>query len=119
MADVIIKGNSKYFDFRSVSELIDKGNRILDSENPFLILKGTRNLKYLDTLSAIRNCVVHNSETSIKTYKNSLKTNFDIKSSPEPNEFLNAIDYRQTSPLRGQKRLLVLSKIVKDSIKII
>jgi hypothetical protein len=118
LANVLVRGNSKFFDFRSVGELIDKGNKLLDLQNPFLSLKRTTELTYLETMTAIRNCVVHNSEVSLKSYKRSLRDSFGVKSAPSPDEFLNAIDNRLNSPLRGEKRIFVLAQIVISAISL-
>lgn len=114
---IIVRGSGKYFDFRSVDDLIKKGNNLLEANNPFRSLKRTHERNYLDTISSIRNYVVHKSRSSQKTYKDSLKASFSVKSVPDPDEFLNAKDNRKNSPLKGKKRINVLISIVKSAVK--
>ena len=65
LSNVLVKGNQKYFDFRSMDDLIKRGNNLLGTaHNPFYSLRGTHDKKYLDTMSAIRNYISHRSETS-------------------------------------------------------
>ena len=119
LAYYVIRGGGRYFDFRSMSDLLDKGNRWLGKEkNPFRqIAKGER--AYIDTLSAIRNCVVHRSEASNITYKRSIKKVYGIVSAPEPDEFLNAKDPRDNSPAQKQSRLqglvVILTKAIRET----
>lgn len=117
LAHVVIKGNNKYFDFRNSAELIDKGNKLLGSSNPFLSLKENNKGKYLDAISAIRNCVAHRSAVSDKAYKRELKNSFGITKAPEPDEFLYAIDNRKNSAYKGKKRFFVLLEIVRNIIQ--
>jgi len=114
---IIVRGGAKYFDFRSVEDLIRKGNNFLETNNPFAQLKGTDERKYLDTISAIRNYVSHKSRFSQKSYKESLRISFSVKSVPEPDEFLNAKDNRMGSPAKGRKRIYVLIEIVRSAVK--
>lgn len=117
LAHVLVKGNQSYFDFRSMDDLIKKGNKLLgNTNNPFLSLPKNPDRNYLDTLSAIRNYIVHRSQTSQKSYKKALKDSFNISSSPEPSEFLNAKDSRTNSPKKWDKRIFVIAKVVKDTI---
>lgn len=113
---IIVRGSGKYFDFRSVDDLIKKGSNLLEANNPFRNLKGTHERHYLDTISSIRNYVVHKSRSSHKSYKDSLKASFSIKSAPDPDEFLNAKDNRRSSPLKGKKRINVLISVVKSAV---
>lgn len=116
LATVLVRSGTKFFDFRSTSELIDKADRIVGKiENPFRVLNPT-DKHYLDTLSAIRNYIVHQSEAALKSYKRSLETTYGIKSKPTPTEFLNAKDFRKSSPARYKSRLHGLIAIIKDSI---
>ena len=117
LAHVLVKENQKYFDFRSMDDLIKRGTKLLGvNNNPFKNLSQNTEIKYLNALSAIRNYIVHKSESSQIAYKKTLKDTFNIRSSPDSDEFLNARDYRQNSPLKTKKRIFVIAKIVKDII---
>jgi tetratricopeptide (TPR) repeat protein len=116
LSTVLVRSGAKFFDFRSTSELIDKADRLVGKvQNPFRALNPS-DKHYLDTLSAIRNYIVHQSEAALKSYKRSLETTYEIKSKPTPAEFLNAKDFRKSSPARYKSRLHGLIVIIKDSI---
>lgn len=118
LAHVLVKGNQKYFDFRSMEDLVKRATKLLGpSSNPFKTLDRNTQVKYLDALSAIRNCIAHRSEASLVAYKRSLKETFSIKSAPSPAEFLNAKDNRQISPLKWEKRIYVIAKVVMTVVK--
>jgi len=116
LAAVLVRGSSRYFDFRSVGDLIDRGDRLLgNSQNPFRHLPASKKV-YLDTLGAIRNYVVHQSESALAAYKRCLSDVYGIKSKPRPDEFLNAIDYRRDSPARRRPRIFGLIQVVEDAV---
>jgi len=71
---------------------------------------------YLDGLAVIRNKIVHNSEAARTAYKRELRALYDLRTTPEPPEFLSALDNRITSPLRGHRRLEGLVAVVKKVI---
>jgi hypothetical protein len=103
LARYIVRGGKNFFDFRSMSDLIKKADTLLGKgENPFRIVKVV-DRSYIDCLAAIRNHVVHGSETSLRTYKQNLRSVYGIKAAPEPTEFLHAMDYRRDKPLRLSK----------------
>ena len=117
LASYAVRGGGRYFDFRSMSDLIDRGDRLVgQATNPFrTIPKNDRS--YLDTLSSIRNRIVHQSEASIEAYKRSLLAVYGTKSAPGPDEFLRAMDYRRSSPERYKSRLHGLSTVVGKTIQ--
>jgi hypothetical protein len=114
LATYIVRGGDRYFDFRSMGELIDKADKWLASNVFRALPKSDRD--YIDTLSAIRNCVVHGSDAAIGTYRRKLRKVYGIRSAPEPDEFLYAKDNRATSPARYQIRLYGLMAVVRRSV---
>jgi hypothetical protein len=117
LATVLVRGGGRYFDFRSSADLIDKGDRIVGkNHNPFRRLASERQ-GYLDTLGAIRNCIVHRSETAVTAYKRQLSKVYGMKARPDPDEFLNAVDFRATSPLRREPRVRGLIAVVESAIR--
>jgi hypothetical protein len=117
LALYIIRGGGRYFDFRSTSDLLEKGDRWLGkSGNPFRSITADERA-YIDTLIAIRNCVVHRSDAAVASYKRSLKSVYGIVSAPEAEEFLNTLDYRASSPARRKSRLHGLVAIVTTAIQ--
>ena len=116
LADFIIRGGKQYFDFRDCSDLLGRTNQWLTrARNPFSALSQNDRM-YLDTLSAIRNSVAHQSNAATRRYKSMLRRAYNIRSAPAPEEFLNAIDYRQHSPARGFARIIGLSEIVAGAV---
>jgi hypothetical protein len=116
LADYLVRGGAKYFDFRSIDDLIDKGKRLLaPSNNPFAAM-GKAHKEHLDALAALRNYVVHKSESSRVAYKRHLAKVFGIKSAPSAGEFLDSIDHRNGSPCKGQKRIFTFFHYVNDAI---
>jgi hypothetical protein len=98
-----VRGGKQFFDFRSMSDLIKKADHLLGrEENPFRAVDVV-NRSYIDCIAAIRNHVVHRSETSLRTYKQNLNSVYGIKATPEPDEFLHAMDYRHDKPIRLPK----------------
>jgi hypothetical protein len=117
LASYIVRGGGRYFDFRSMSDLLDKTDRWIGKEkNPFRSVPESDRL-YLDALAAIRNRVVHQSAASNLTYKRSLKSVYGIKSAPLAEEFLHAKDYRKSSPARYESRLGGLAAVVRRAIE--
>lgn len=117
LALYIVRGGGKFFDFRSMSDLLKKADEWVGRDsNPFRGLPATHR-DYIDTLSALRNCIVHGSDASVASYRRYLKKVYEIKSTPAPDEFLNAIDYRVRSPCRYQSRIKGLAKVLADSIQ--
>lgn len=91
-------------------------NRLLGkSDNPFGTITELQR-DYLDCLAAVRNRIVHGSDASIIAYKHKLRDVYRIGSAPDPDEFLNAIDYRSTSPAKREQRLFGIAQIVKQAI---
>jgi hypothetical protein len=116
LAAYLVRGGAKYFDFRSTSELFDKGDHLVGKgNNPFRQLK-KRERDYLDALAAIRNHVVHRSAASAVAYRRALERVYSSKSKPQVEEFLNAKDFRASSPARYKSRLRGLVVIVKAAI---
>jgi len=117
LATVLVRSGARYFDFRSTGELIDKGDRLLGkSSNPFRKIPEA-DRKYLDTLSAVRNCIVHRSTLAFSAYKRSIRKTYGIKSAPEPEEFLAAVDRRVESPARNDSRLHGLATVLRKTIR--
>lgn len=118
LAAYVVRGGNRYFDFRSVDELVGRGNRLLGAtNNPFrTIAPGDR--AYLDALAAIRNCVVHQSHAAGVSYRKALRAVYAVAAAPEPNEFLNAVDRRAASPARHQPRLNGLGAVVIRAIHV-
>jgi hypothetical protein len=116
LATALVRGGGKYFDFRSTSDLIDKGDRLVGrANNPFRNLSPDLR-KYLDTLGAIRNYIVHQSDSALASYKGYLSSVYNVKSKPSPPEFLNAIDFRAGSPFRYRQRLRGIIKVVEKAV---
>ena len=114
LATYIVRGGNRYFDFRSMGELIDKADKWL-ANNMFRALPSSER-NYIDTLSAIRNCVVHRSDAAIRTYRKKLRGVYGIHSAPQPDEFLYAKDNRAGSPARYQIQLYGLMAVVRRSV---
>jgi hypothetical protein len=116
-ASYIVRGGGRFFDFRSMGDVIGKANHWLGSgANPFASLPISDRL-YIDCLAAVRNCVVHGSSASVKAYKSSLKSVYGVASAPEPDEFLKAKDMRAGSPARNKGRIYGLAEIIKKAIQ--
>lgn len=119
LADYIIRGGRRFFDFRFTSELIDRSDSFLGkSANPFRKIDSGDRL-YIDALASIRNCIVHNSDAAQTAYRRRLKEVYGITSAPAPDEFLYAKDLRPGSILRYQPRLkgllTVLSRVIQQT----
>jgi hypothetical protein len=117
LASFIVRGGNKYFDFRSMADLIGKTDRWLGSgeKNPFRSLP-LNDRNYIDVLAAIRNFITHRSDAAWSTYRAKLKSVYGILYAPEPDEFLNAKDNRAVSPARYQSRLKGLATVIERSI---
>jgi hypothetical protein len=117
LASYIVRSGSRYFDFRSMSDLISKTDKLIGTQqNPFRALPAN-DRNYIDALAAIRNCVVHRSDAALAAYKRTLRSLYGIASAPEPDEFLNALDRRTSSPARNMPRLHGLSQVVSRAIQ--
>jgi hypothetical protein len=117
LAEYVVRGGGRYFDFRSVEDLKGHATRLLGkSRNPFSNISPEQE-KYLDTLSTIRNRTVHDSDAARAAYKVKLKQVYGISSAPKPSEFLSTSDNRKASPARYKKRLFGLIEIVRQTIK--
>jgi hypothetical protein len=116
LARFAVRGGERYFDFRSCADLIERADRLVGkASNPFRsIPAGDR--RYVDVLSAIRNRVVHASDAAIAAYRRFLRTVYGIRAAPEPDEFLNAVEYRKGSPARRRRRLHGLAVVLKRTI---
>ena len=116
LATVLVRGGNRYFDFRSMEELMKKANYLVgEPHNPFKNVPRQAR-PYLDALAAIRNCIVHRSDASVATYKRTVRKVYGIKATPEPDEFLNAKETRKGNPMRGISRIQGLSLWVFQSI---
>lgn len=116
LALYVVRGGGKYFDVRSTAELLDKGDRLLGkSVNPFRHLS-PQDRGYLDTLAAVRNCIVHGSDAAVVSYKRALRSAYGIKAAPGPDEFLHAKDSRSVSPARYESRLKGLAAVVVRAV---
>ena len=117
LATYVIRGGARYFDFRSMDELISKANRWLGrSNNRFATLPKT-DRDYIDALAAIRNFVVHESDAAFASYKRQLRHVYGVRSVPTPEEFLHAKDFRATSPCRYNPRLHGVVTVIWRSIQ--
>lgn len=117
LADYIVRGGGKFFDFRSTSQLIEKSNAWLGKNtNPFRNLS-SHDKSYIDALASIRNCVVHSSDAAQGAYRRRLKEVYGISYAPGPDEFLYAKDNRQGSRLRYQPRLKGLIVVIDRAIQ--
>lgn len=115
---VLVRDGRRYFDFRSVDDLIQRGDRLVGkNDNPFRRL--TPQMKaYLDALGAIRNHIVHASDSAAAAYKTQLSKVYGFKSKPYVEGFLNVIDHRLDSPARHKERIVGLMTILKQVVKV-
>ena len=117
LAYYVVRGGRRYFDFRSMSDLIDKGDRLVGkTKNPFRNISPV-DLSYIDAVAAMRNYIVHGSDAALAAYKRSLRSVYGILAAPDPDEFLKAKDMRSHSPARYQTRLHGLAVVVARSIQ--
>jgi hypothetical protein len=116
LANYIVRGGNRYFDFRSMDDLKGKAKRWLGATNPFSSLPAA-DIAYIDCLATVRNCVVHGSEASVTAYKRSIKSVYGMKKASEPTEFLHAKDYRPASPARDKSRLHGLVEVIVKAIQ--
>jgi hypothetical protein len=118
LALALVRDGRRYFDFRSVKDLIKKGDRLVDKQdNPFRRL--TPQMKaYLDALGAIRNHIVHASDSATVGYKRQLSKVYGFKSKPYVEGFLNVIDHRPDSPARHKERIVGLMTILKQVVNV-
>ena len=117
LASFIVRGGNRYFDFKSMPDLIAKADQWLgNAANPFRAI-APDDRRYIDVLAAIRNCVVHGSDAAKTAYSRHLRQTYNISYPPLPEEFLNAKDNRQASPIRYQSRLKGLALVVERAIR--
>jgi len=113
----IVRSGGRFFDFKSIPDLLSKGDDWLGRPgNPFRTIS-TSDTKYIDALAAIRNYVTHGSEAARKSYRRQLNAMYGIKSTPAPGEFLISIDYRSHSLVRNKPRIYGLVKAVENAIR--
>jgi hypothetical protein len=98
-----------------MGELIDKADTWV-ANNMFKALPAP-DRNYIDALAAIRNCVVHRSDAAMRAYRRSLRDVYNIRSAPQPSEFLYAKDSRAKNPDRNQIRLYGLMAVVRRSVQ--
>ncbi|MEJ2375190.1 MAG: hypothetical protein P8Y71_07095 [Pseudolabrys sp.] len=116
LAYYVVRGGNRYFDFRSMSDLISRADHCAgNAANPFRAIPVSQR-NYLDALAAIRNYVVHGSDASIESYKRTLSSVYGITYAPGPDEFLNALDNRASSPARYKRRFDGLATVVRSAI---
>jgi hypothetical protein len=116
LATYVVRGGNRFFDFRSMSDLIGKADKWLaPSHNTFRSLP-PNDRKYIDALAAIRNFIVHGSDAAQLAYKRELRNVYGVHSAPQPDEFLYAQDNRPGSPARYQIRLFGLMTILEQAI---
>ncbi|MGL9623406.1 hypothetical protein QRQ56_36185 [Bradyrhizobium sp. U531] len=116
LASFVVRGGSKFFDFRSMADLFGKADRWLGkTNNPFRKVPQA-DVPYIDALAAIRNCVVHNSDAAKLAYRRHLQQVYSIRYAPLPDEFLNAKDSRPASPKRYHSRLAGLAVVLDRAI---
>jgi len=116
LATTLVRSGGRYFDFRSTADLIDKADRLVGKvDNPFRKLPANLR-KYLDSHGAIRNYIVHQSDSALTSYKRHLSNVYNVKAKPGPPEFLNSIDYRADSPARYERRLKGIMRVIERCI---
>jgi hypothetical protein len=116
LAQIIVTGGNKYFDFRSYSDLVQRADKLLSrANNPFITVSKVCQ-DHLDVMSTIRNLIVHESDASWDSYKRKLKAVFGITSAPTAGEFLDSIDRRTNSPAPREKRLIVLADVLSSVV---
>jgi hypothetical protein len=112
----IVRSGGRFFDFKSVSDLLSKGDDWIGKpNNPFRKLSAS-GAKYIDALAAIRNCVTHGSDAARKAYRRHVNGLCGIKSAPTPGEFLFAINYN-LSVARYKPRIFGLIAAVENAIR--
>jgi hypothetical protein len=117
LAGYIVRGGKQYVDIRGSSDLQGRANLFLSrSRNPFQALS-SHAVKYIDALSAVRNHIVHRSNSSEAKYKKVLRDVYNVRSAPAPDEFLHARDYRRGSPARYESRLQGMTEVLLEAIR--
>lgn len=113
----IVRSGGRFFDFRSVSDLLAKGDDWLGkTTNPFRKLRVT-DRKYIDALAAMRNYITHRSDAANKAYRRQLKELYGITYAPKPDEFLFTKDYRSSSLARYKPRIYGLIAVVERAVQ--
>jgi hypothetical protein len=116
LAYYIVRGGLRYFDFRSMNDLIGKADHCVGQDfNPFRKIAPERR-KYLDILATIRNFVVHGSVASEVAYKAIVVKNYGLSPAPKVQEFLGKMDRRQESPAQNWPHLVGFIRVVDSAI---
>ncbi len=111
----IVRSGGRFFDFRSISDLLSKGDEWLGrTNNPFRKLS-TNDAKYIDALAALRNYITHGSDAARKAYRRHVNGLYGIKSAPTPGEFVFAINYN-LALARYKPRIYGLITAVENAI---
>jgi hypothetical protein len=112
----IVRSGGRFFDFKSVADLLGKGDDWLGhAKNPFRKLSAS-DRKYIDALAAIRNYTTHGSDAASKAYRRHLKELYGITYAPKPDEFLFTKDNRSSSLARYKPRIYGLIAAVESAI---
>ncbi len=119
LASYIVRSGRTFFDFKSSSDLINIGDRLLSAlGNPFRELTEKQKL-YINCLATIRNRIVHRSDAADHSYRKFLRAApYHMKFVPNPDEFLNAPDKRSDSPARGEPRVVSFALIMIEAIEL-
>ena len=116
LAYYIVRGGLRYFDFRSMGDLIGKADYCVGQDlNPFRKIPPERR-KYLDILATVRNFVVHGSVASEAAYKATIVKNYGLSAAPKVQDFLGKIDRRQESLAQNRPHLLGFIRVVDSAI---
>lgn len=116
LAYYLVRGGLRYFDFRSMAELLRKGDDLLSRDlNPFRhILPELRNS--LDILAVLRNYVVHGSAASELAYKKTIMKNYRFSATPQIQDFLGRLDRRPKSRARNRPYIVGFFRVVGSAI---
>lgn len=116
LAAVLVRGGERYFDFRSTEDLVRKGDRFVgQAANPFRRLPKSLQSE-LDCLGALRNRIVHYSESARKAYKKRTMEIYGLKRERYVEGFLTSIDRRSNSRARGKERITGLMEVVRQAV---
>jgi hypothetical protein len=112
LATYIVRGGNRYFDFRSMRDLISMADKWLGKGNNIFRAIPPRDREYMDALAAIRNCVVHGSDAAVLSYKRQLRSLYGVR---WPDEFLFARDYRNNRRTRLHWLVAVAERAVQST----
>jgi hypothetical protein len=116
LAYFIVRGGLRYFDFRSMADLIGKADHCVGQDsNPFRRILPDRRI-YLDILATVRNFVVHGSAASEVAYKATVVKNYGLRVAPKVQDFLGRIDLRQESLAQNRPHLVGFIRVVDSAI---